>query len=967
MPFLAPVAAGATFGSLVAQLLVSTAISYGASYLVNKLSHQDQRVTVQGGAILNVQYGEKTPRVVAIGDCCVAGKAVYDNTFGNANKQLQRVVALSDFYTSGLTSLSLDGEYVTLGTYGPTYGYPVTTSKWSGHVYIKYYDGFQTTADGYLVGQANPSTRWGSAYKGIGISYAILTFIYHEEDMNSLPSFEIRFKGAPLYDFRKDTSVGGSGSHRFNDPSTWEYSANPVLADYTFRRGFEVNNDLFCGMGMPASDLPLSRYIAAANVCDEDVDGDPRYAVSIFLDASDKQHGDNIEDIMLSCAGQVIDSVEGSYPLVGAAQVPVGILNDSYLVDGAEVTFQKYRSFGQLVNSVSGTYTEPDLIFGETGYSEQTLSTAVVADRRTLDFNLNLPMVTVRAQAERLASIYFNENRFEVTKSCTVTGQWQTLELGDWITWEGDRDGLDRDYQIVAMTISTLDNGERTVFLQLQERHDDIYDGAVLTSFGAPVKSNDPILLNELSNLVYSPTYIEDDDGTQYPVVGGSWDEIDDVTVAGIFFQWRLKTDNTKIWTKYVRSTESSTYFQEGILGLKIYEFRHRLYTFPGRTTLWSDWEEVITTDPPSWKLKRLSQEVRRLMRESREEQDRLNRISAVAMAESMNVAGEAALVSQAAIKKTARANAAIAQEVLLRVSEDEALASLITALEATVDDNTARVIAEEIARASADSALASSVTAVTAIANAGTASGLFKLEAVSAPAGVTARLKMYVRASTGGAYTEAGLFIDVVGGGTGRIVLVADQHVFATASGTIFAVIDSDGFLVPGRFKANSVDANFLQANSIEASKIVTGTLTADKIAANNLSIPRSSSTAGSAGIGGGATATRDNIAYTFGGVFVTGGISGTVTIVSVGTANTISIRVEAQYYNGSSWVTVASQEYARSIGTSGSTNFDYALAYSKIPTAGARQFRAGITFLAGTATVSVSATEHVNNEVRK
>ena len=41
-------------------------------------------------------------------------------------------------------------------------------------------------------------------------------------------------RGAKLYDPRKDSTAGGSGTHRLAAPSTWEWSDCPALADADF-------------------------------------------------------------------------------------------------------------------------------------------------------------------------------------------------------------------------------------------------------------------------------------------------------------------------------------------------------------------------------------------------------------------------------------------------------------------------------------------------------------------------------------------------------------------------------------------------------------------------------------------------------------------------------------------------------------------------------------------------------------
>lgn len=46
---------------------------------------------------------------------------------------------------------------------------------------------------------------------------------------NQMPQHSAIGEGALLYDPRKDSTQGGAGSHRFDDPNTWEYSSNLAL------------------------------------------------------------------------------------------------------------------------------------------------------------------------------------------------------------------------------------------------------------------------------------------------------------------------------------------------------------------------------------------------------------------------------------------------------------------------------------------------------------------------------------------------------------------------------------------------------------------------------------------------------------------------------------------------------------------------------------------------------------------
>lgn len=90
-------------------------------------------------------------------------------------------------------------------------------------------------------------------------------------------------------------------------------------------------------------------------------------------------------------------------------------------------------------------------------------------------------------------------------------------------------------------------------------------------------------------------------------------------------------------------------------------------------------------------------------------------------------------------------------------------------------------------------------ITAVQAAANDATATGLFKVQAVTAPTGVEVRLALYARVDSGGTYYHSGMFIDLIddglGGYTSTITMLADQIKFTDGSTDTapFAFIGTD------------------------------------------------------------------------------------------------------------------------------------------------------------------------------
>lgn len=111
---------------------------------------------------------------------------------------------------------------------------------------------------------------WGSAYRGDGLATVMMQVsTVDQEDYldvfpNQMPEHSAIGNGALLYDPRKDSTQGGSGSHRYTNPDTWEFSRNLALM-----RLWHLCHPV--GGKMSYSDMYLPDWVNAANVCDQNV------------------------------------------------------------------------------------------------------------------------------------------------------------------------------------------------------------------------------------------------------------------------------------------------------------------------------------------------------------------------------------------------------------------------------------------------------------------------------------------------------------------------------------------------------------------------------------------------------------------------------------------------------------------------------------------------------------------------
>ncbi|WP_428309244.1 phage tail protein [Hydrocarboniphaga sp.] len=222
------------------------------------------------------------------------------------------------------TFCTLDGSgYVTLAKY---------VSGTKKMVRATFYPGTATqSADPVL---ATNGFDPGSAYRR-GIAWTRFDLLRTNDEQFSkafsgIPVLGVVLRGLKCYDPRKDSTNGGSGSHRLATPTTWEFSTNPALIASTYRIMVVMDG----GMGYDPVRVGWPSVIAAANICDETISAPSgtikRYECNIALrseDPRDDNHSKLLETMAGSCAE--IGGVWVYY--AGAYRTPTQTIDASWL------------------------------------------------------------------------------------------------------------------------------------------------------------------------------------------------------------------------------------------------------------------------------------------------------------------------------------------------------------------------------------------------------------------------------------------------------------------------------------------------------------------------------------------------------------------------------------------------------------------------------------------------------------
>lgn len=440
------VAIGGTSG-IAARLLTTVAAS--ALMTVSR-----KGVSAGGGGgitLASTMSGEQQPESIILGRTATGGSAVCPPmSHGDRHSYLTHVVELCSAPGATLERLILNGAYVELGsTPHPDYGRPVL-GDYEGLVWVKYYDGSQTTADPMLRAKygSHPDRPWTAAMVGRGICYAILTFKLDRERLTSVPSYRFQMRGIPLYDPRRDSTAGGSGPQRWTDPATWEQTDNPIVMVHALARGIPLPGGEVYGGKIAAADLPAATWFAAMNECDLAVPRqgggtERQYRAGLEIQLSE-QPAAAIEELLKAAAAEVAD-VGGIWKVrVGGPGLPVFAITDESLIVTREQDYDPFPGLSEAYNAVTATYPDPEALWESRDAPARTSAELEAQDRfGRKSAALTLPAVPYGLQVQRLMRAWLEDQRRFRKHTGVLPPSGCGLEPLDVVAWTSARNGYE--------------------------------------------------------------------------------------------------------------------------------------------------------------------------------------------------------------------------------------------------------------------------------------------------------------------------------------------------------------------------------------------------------------------------------------------------------------------------------------------------------------------------------------------
>lgn len=576
----------------------------------------------EAGLRTQQQVGGKVPLSFLVGTYATAGKLEYVNSWGNAggvtNSFLTHVVSLSDLPIHGVTKIYVNSEGLELGDDDhATQGFPVPACNIDGrdHLWLEFKDGQQTTANSFLTGKfgSDPDQPWEADMVGRGIAYVTLTARWNREFWNGEPRYLMQTEGILLYDPREDTTAGGSGPQRRDDPETWTFSDNPVVIIYNILIGIRYAGEWVWGMqdDIDPSRLPYDTWSTAMDLCDQQIElnaggSEKRFRAGREISVNETPI-DVINDLLTGCTGRMSESAGIYTILIGATPAAVATFTDASVIVTEGTTLEPFPPIDDVINGATATFVAPQQAWTpkETrGYYSAPFRAADGGHLRTVGLTLNT--IFSGSTAQRVLKATVNDNRRFGRHVLPLTPEFGAYRPLQVLRWNSDvNQYVTKDFLITS--IAEAPNGNVVVGLQEVDPTDHNWvpgtDEQVITY--TPVFVIRPAPQDATGFQVFADS-IDDNDGTprrptfrvQYE---GDQDDVqsigfevklneaadDDLVVSGTFSYGNPATNPDP------KSTRINNVFPPNT----ILEARFKFLPFSGRTTLWSEWLPVTTPD----------------------------------------------------------------------------------------------------------------------------------------------------------------------------------------------------------------------------------------------------------------------------------------------------------------------------------------------------------------------------------
>lgn len=544
------------------------------------------------------------PGTAPLGWTAVRGHTVYKNAHGANNIYFNHVVELSDLPRVELLRVVIDGEYSELGeTPHADYGYPLLSKRddeGRDYAWVRFHDGTQTAADTMLVAKYadHEELPWTEDHRLGGVPYAVLTYLGSREMFPTGEPSDLRFEmmGIPVYDVRKDSTAGGSGLQRLDDPATWEPSDNAIVLAWNIVHGIGLPNGAVWGAGADPEDIPNDWWIPAMNACDLDVgDGRKQYRAGIELIFTE-QPREALLRLMAACNGEIVELGGTWYVHVGAPATPVVHLTDAEFLISEPDELTPFPGFEATYNGVTVTHPSPAQRWNARELPAILNEAWEEQDGGRRLFDLQLHAVPVAAQAQQIGNSLIRDERRFLRHSGTLVPEFFWMIPLMSFTWTSEWNG----YEAKVFEIGEAAYDLRRLLPTFSVRERDPADFTPLPAYEIPDAPSSappaPIIDHGVPGFAVVPVSRTGDAGSPRPGLRVEWDSTEILfSVRAIEVEYQRTTGSDPVSQAVTTEVARDTLLLEDLHPATEYRVRIR-GTAEHRQTKWSAWE-VVTTD----------------------------------------------------------------------------------------------------------------------------------------------------------------------------------------------------------------------------------------------------------------------------------------------------------------------------------------------------------------------------------
>lgn len=423
--------------SAVAGVVVGT-ITAGLALIGSTAFTRRQRQSLPDLDRLNLTSIAAAPRKMVLGETAMATDLRYQEPSGADQRFVDFIVHLASHKVTSVDSIYIADKLAWTAAGG-------VQGEFVGFMTVEVI----TEAGPSAYHTVNAGARWGAAQRMTGCA-TMKVRVDRQGTKRAAspfaagvpPQMVIVGKGMPVYDPRRDSTVpGGSGPHRANDQSTWQWNdgatvlgTNLALQALAYLLGWRINGVVSVGLGLPTARLDLRSFALSANACDEAValqagGNQRRYETHYFI-ADNTDPRDVLAAFALNANGWWDDSTGrlafhvGVNDLAGATVT----LTDDDILDAIEwAPFPEIEAQHNVVRGLNPDPAAPAL-FQPTDYPEQRIASPDGIDRV---LELNLSLVQEKRRAQRIARQVLQRRQYQGLARLTAGVRAWRLKVGE--------------------------------------------------------------------------------------------------------------------------------------------------------------------------------------------------------------------------------------------------------------------------------------------------------------------------------------------------------------------------------------------------------------------------------------------------------------------------------------------------------------------------------------------------------